>query len=324
MRPALGLVLMTLLAFISPTGAEGQKAYRIGALAAEDEFVPGIDGFKQKMAALGYSEGKNIIYDVQNAKGDQDLLNKLAEILIQKRPDLIVTSSTTATVPLAKLTSGSALPVVFLSSGDPLRFVKSYARSGNNLTGVSSSSIDLIGKRIELLKELAPGIKRLIILANPAGANYELSLKVAREAAKKLGIEQIELQIPARNADEVKQKLFLIERKLGDGLLVPPEATLLAATEGIAQQAIRQKLPHVGPNVLTVKRGLLAAYSSDYYSLGQQGAMLVDKILRGAKPTDLPIEQPYRLYLSVNLRTANAIGLNVPKGILLRADEVIK
>jgi ABC-type uncharacterized transport system substrate-binding protein len=311
---------------INPCWAQAQKVYRVGALVADDQFIPAVDGFKQRMADLGYFEGKNITYDLQNSKGDQIVLGKLAETLVQQKPDLIVTSSTTASVPVARLTGGTNLPVVFLSAGDPLRLVKSYARSGNNLTGISSSSLELTAKRMELLKNLAPKIKRVILLIDTAGIgiNHEQLTSEARETAKRLGLELALLEIKTRNADEMKQQIPLIKRSLGDALVVPPEATIVASTEDISRQVIKEKLPHVGPNIETVKRGLLAAYSSNYYSLGQQGAILVDKIFKGAKPADLPIEQPFKLYLRVNLKTAHAMNLDIPKDILLQADEIIK
>jgi len=311
---------------MAPSSAEAQRVYRVGALVADDQFIPAVDGFKQRMTELGYVEGKNIVYDFQNSKGDQDLLGKLAQTLVQRKPDLIVTSSTTASVPIARLTAGTDLPVVFLSAGDPLRLVKSYASSGNNLTGISSSSIELTAKRLELLKKLAPKIKRVILLVDTAaiGINHERLTSDAQEAAKNLGLEHEQLTIHTKNLDEIKRKIPLIKRSLGDALFVPPVATIVAATEDIARQVIKEKLPNVGPNVETVKRGLLAAYSSNYHSLGQQGAVLVDKILKGAKPADLPIEQPFKLHLRLNLKTARAIGLDIPKEILLQADEIIK
>ncbi len=319
----LAVVLMVVMA---PSSAEAQRVYRVGALVADDQFIPAVDGFKQRMTELGYVEGKNIVYDFQNSKGDQDLLGKLAQTLVQRKPDLIVTSSTTASVPIARLTAGTDLPVVFLSAGDPLRLVKSYASSGNNLTGISSSSIELTAKRLELLKKLAPKIKRVILLVDTAaiGINHERLTSDAQEAAKNLGLEHEQLTIHTKNLDEIKRKIPLIKRSLGDALFVPPVATIVAATEDIARQVIKEKLPNVGPNVETVKRGLLAAYSSNYHSLGQQGAVLVDKILKGAKPADLPIEQPFKLHLRLNLKTARAIGLDIPKEILLQADEIIK
>jgi len=179
---------------------------------------------------------------------------------------------------------------------------------------------------MELLKNLAPNIKRVILLIDTVGIgiNHERLTADAREAAKKLGLEPVQLDIQTRNADEMKQQIPLIKRSLGDALFVPPEASIVAATEDIARQVIKEKLPHVGPNIETVRRGLLAAYSSNYHSLGQQGAVLVDKVLKGARPTDLPIEQPFKLHLRLNLKTARAIGLDIPKDILLQADEIIK
>jgi putative ABC transport system substrate-binding protein len=320
------IVFVAVFLIMCPAHAWTQKIFRVGALVADDQFVQAIAGFQERMTELGYVEGKNIAYDLQNSKGDQDLLAKLAESLLQRKPDLIVTSSTTASVPIAKLTKGTDLPVVFLSAGDPLRLVKSYASSGNNLTGISSSSVELTAKRMELLKKLAPRVKRVILLIDTAaiGINHERLTSDAEEAAKRLELETVRLNIHTKNPDEMKQKIPLIKRSLGEALLVPPVATIVASTEAIARQAVKEKLPHVGPNVETVNRGLLAAYSSNYHSLGQQGAALVDKILKGAKPTDLPIEQPFKLHLRLNMQTARAIDLKVPKEILLQADEVIK
>jgi putative ABC transport system substrate-binding protein len=133
MRPNSFFLLTILLIFTGSPAAMAQRIYRIGALVAEDQFVPAVDGFKKKMAEGGYIEGKNVKYDLHNAKGDIEVLKKLAQKIVQDKPDLIVTSSTTATIPVAKLTEGTNLPVVFLSAGNPLKLVKSYASSGNNL-----------------------------------------------------------------------------------------------------------------------------------------------------------------------------------------------
>jgi putative ABC transport system substrate-binding protein len=320
------LLLMGFAVIVNPNQLQAQKSHRISGLVADDQFIPAMDGFRKRMAQLGYVEGTNVIYNFQNSKGDQGVLKKLAEVLIHEKPDLIVTSSTTATVTVAKLTEGSDLPVVFLSAGDPLRVVKSYASSGNNLTGISSSSLDLVDKRMELLKNLAPKAKRVIILVDSAGigVNHERFAISAQAAAKKLDLQPVLLDVKAKTAEEIRQKLPLIKRSLGDALFLPPEATVVAAAKDVAQQAIREKLPHVGPNIETVKRGMLAAYSSNYYSLGQQGAVLVDKVLKGSRPTDLPIEQPFKLHLVLNVKTAKAIGLDISNDILLQADEVIK
>lgn len=318
---AVALVLALPLFLAAP--AEAQKVYRIGGLVANDQFLPAVEGFKKRMADLGYTEGKNIKYEVRNAQGDRDALRKFAQKLVQNKPDVIVTSSTTATVPVAKATEGTDLPVVFLSAGNPLRFVKSYLSSGNNLTGISTSSIDVTEKRMELLKELAPGIRRVISLHNSKGANYEANLKTTREAAKRLGLELIEVTV--EGYDELLRKSNqLLTRTLGEGLVLPPDAALNAFQKQISLPVMQEKLPSVAANVGNVRDGALATYAADYFALGEQGAMLVDKILKGFKPSELPIELPSKLKLVINLKTARAIGLKVPREILLRADEVIQ
>jgi len=300
---------------------EAQKVYRIGSLVATDQFIPAFNGFKKKMAELGYVEGRNITYEFHNANGERDALKAMAEKLVRDKHDVIVTSSTTATAPVARASAGTNVPVVFLSAGNPLEFIKSYASSGNNITGISSSSLDLIDKRMELLKELTPGIKRVIALQVPSGTNYEEVRRLTLKAAKKLGLALVEVE--PSGYEELNSKISgFVTRKLGDAVFLPPDAAVIVVVEEIAQQAIKERLPVVGPNIENVKRGVLAAYSSDYFALGQQGAVLVDKILKGARPTDLPIEQPYKLKLALNLKTAKAIGLKIPREILLRANEV--
>ncbi|HWP56724.1 MAG TPA: ABC transporter substrate-binding protein [Candidatus Acidoferrales bacterium] len=324
MKVASSSALLVLVVLTAPCQVAAQKTHRIAALVAEDQFVPAIEGFKKRMGELGYIEGKNVKYEFHNAKGDIEALKELAGKIVQQKPDLIVTSSTTATVPVAKATAGTDLPVVFLSAGNPLKLVKSYASSGNNLTGISSSILDLTEKRMQLFKELSAAVHRVISIYNPKGPNYEEYAKSSREAAKRMGFALSEVEVAAANPEAAKKPISLITRKLGDAIMVPPDASVVSATEHIAQQALKEKLPTVGPNVRTVGRGLLIAYSSDYYALGEQGAVLVEKILRGARPTDLPIEQPFKLKLVINLKTARAIDLKIPRELLLRADEVIE
>lgn len=323
MRFLLSFLLSFFVTWITPTQAIAQHVYRIGALLGEDQFALAVEGFKKKMAELGYIEGKNISYQVYNGESDREKLRRFAEKLVQDKPDLIVTSSTTASIPVAKASAGTNIPVVFLSTGNPLAFVKSYASSGNNLTGISTSSIDLTAKRMELLKELAPEIKRVISLHNPDGGNYHESLKATREAAKKLGVKLIEVGITT--SDELihwaKEQL---NRKLGDGIVYQPDLVILPTVPEIIPHIIKQKLPFIAINIARVKEGALAAYAPNYFALGEQGAILVDKIRRGARPAGLPVEQPLKLNLVLNLKTVKAIGLKVPKDILLRADEVIE
>ena len=315
-------VLVAVWVLLIPRSSEAQKVYHIGALLQEEQFVPALEGFKKKMAELGYIEGKNISYQVYNAESDRERLQRFAEKLVQGKVDLIVTSSTTATVPVAKLTQGSSLPVVFLSSGNPLEFVKSYASSGNNLTGISSAALDLTEKRLELLKELVPRVKRVVALANPKGVTYRENLTMVQAAAKKNGLTVREAR--ASNREEFAQALGPITRKVADAILLQPDAIITKNIDIVIQHSLQEKIPMIPPLIQGVQKGGLATYASDYFALGQQGAMLVQKILKGAKPADLPIEYPSKLDLVINLKTAKAIGLKIPREILLRADEVIE
>lgn len=323
MRRLLFPLLVFLAAWMSPAQAWAQNRYRIGAAVANDQFLPAIEGFKKRMIDLGYDEGKNVKYEVYNAHGDLEMMKRLAQKLVQERPDLIVTSSTTATAPVAKASAGTNIPVVFLSAGNPLVFVKSYASSGNNLTGISTASIDLTPKRMELLKKLAPGIRRLISLNNPNGENYRENLKATRDAAKRLGLILAEIDVTSLD-ETIQWAKEHLHRKLGEGVFYPPDAVILNAIPNILPYMLRERLPSVSVNIARVKEGALAGYGPDYFALGQQGAVLADKIRKGARPSDLPIEQPLKLHLVINLKTAKAIGLKVPKEIILRADELIE
>ncbi|MEK6601303.1 MAG: ABC transporter substrate-binding protein [Candidatus Binatota bacterium] len=321
MKLTILIAYLFLVTLMGVEEASAQKVYRIGALVAEDFFLPTFEGFKAKMAELGYVERKNVQYELRNAKGSQEALRKLAQKLVQDKPDLIVTSSTAATLPVAKASEGTHIPVVFLGAANPLEFVKSYASSGNNLTGISTAVLDLTAKRMELLKELAPRVKRVASLNNPKGLIYKDNLVAVREAAKKLGLELREINVTDRK--EIEQVSPTLTRKVVDAVFLPPDRLLTGNIEVLVKQSIKEKLPLIPPPP-AFKIGGLATYGHDYYSLGQQGAVLVDKVLKGAKPSDLPIEQPLKLKLMINLKTAKAIGLKVPREILLRADEVIE
>lgn len=317
---AVALVLALPLCFAQPAGA--QKVYRIGSLNTAEQFVNAFEGFKSRMAELGYVEGLNVRYDFYNAKGSVEALNGFAKKIVQDRVDLIVTSATTSTVAAAKATEGTNIPVVFLSAGNPQRLIKSFASSGSNLAGISSATLEITGKRLELLRELYPGVKRIALLDNPAGVNFQASLGELRAAAKKLEFTVWEIEV--RSGDEIQRALAAITAKTADAIFTPPESLITQHIEMIASHAIKEKLPLMTSLLANVKKGCLATYAADYFGLGRQGAALADKIFKGRRPSDLPIELPSKLNLVINLKTAKAIGLKVPREILLRADEVIQ
>ncbi|MGH7773071.1 MAG: ABC transporter substrate-binding protein [Candidatus Binatia bacterium] len=316
------LALIGVWFLLVPCSSEAQKVYRIGGLSSGDQFLPSLEGFRSRMKELGYIDGKNVHYDFHNSKGDPELLKTLAQNIVHGKPDVIVTSSSTATAPLAKATEGRNIPVVFLSAGNPLKFVKSYARPGNNITGISNATMELIEKRFELLKELDPSVKRVAALNNPKGINYQENATSTREAAKRLGLTLLEVEVTSR--EEIAKVLPNLTRNKVDAIAALADTLITSGIEMIVDHSIKERLPVIPMILANVNKGCLATYAADYFALGQQGAVMVDKILKGSKPADLPVEQPYKLKLIINLKTAKAIGLKISREMLLRADEVIE
>lgn len=316
------IALLSVLVLLQSQEAEAQKIYRIGSLNTGEQFATSFDGFKSRMTDLGYVEGRNVRYDFRNAKGSEEVLRQLAHKLVQDKVDLIVTTSTTATVAAAKATVGTDIPVVFLSSGNAQILVKSFASSGSNLAGISSASLEITGKRFELLRELAPWVKRIAMFNNPGGVNYQSITTEVGEAAKKLGYSVREIK--TASLEEIARAAPAVTRRVADAIFTPPDSLVTEAIDVIVQHSIKERLPVITSLAMNVKKGCLATYAADYVGLGRQGAVLVDKIFKGIKPTDLPVEFPDKLNLLINLKTAKAIGLKVPKEILLRADEVIE
>jgi len=302
--------------------AHAQKVYSIGSLNTSEQFVSAFEGFKGRMAELGYREGQNVRYDFYNSKGDHELLKAMAEKLAQQKPDMIVTSSTSATMAAAKATEGTRIPVVFLSAGNAQKLIKNFASSGSNLAGISSASMELVGKRFELLKELAPKTKKIAMPIDSKGINYSTIVSETKQAAAKMGFTVWEITV--NTSEELVKASSAITRKEADAIFIAPDSLISDGVEGLIKQAIQERLPLIASLLALVKRGCLASYAADYAALGRQGAVLVDKILKGTRPSDLPIELPYKLNLALNLKTAKAIELKIPKEILLRADQVFE
>jgi len=299
-----------------------QRIYTIGSLNTADQFADAFEGFKSRMTELGYKQGQNVRYDYHNSKGDVDVLKRAAQKLVDDKVNMIVTTSTTATVAAAKATVGTGIPVVFLSAGNPQKLVKNYSTSGSNLAGISSASLELTAKRFELLRELYPRAKRVAMPVDPKGVNYQGIMAEIQESAPKLGFVVSEIHV--HNVADFANVAPSIASKSYDAIFTPADTLMTVGIEVLAQQAIKEKIPSVTSMLVNVKRGCLMTYASDYAALGKQGAVLVDKILKGAKPADLPIELPEKILLALNLKTAKAIGLKIPKEILLRADEAFE
>jgi len=320
-----GAILLGLVAIFflgSENRANAQKIYTIGSLNTADQFADAFEGFKSRMTELGYKQGQNVRYDYHNSKGDVDVLKRAAQKLVDDKVDLIVTTSTTGTVAAAKATVGARIPVVFLSAGNPQKLVKNYSGSGSNLAGISSASLELTAKRLELLRELYPRAKRIAMPVDPKGVNYQGIMAEIQESAPKLGFVVSEIHV--QSVADIAKVAPSIVSKIYDAIFTPADTLMTVGIEVLAKQAIKEKIPSVTSMLVNVKRGCLLTYASDYAALGKQGAVLVDKILKGAKPADLPIELPDKILLALNLSTAKSIGLKIPKEILLRTDETFE
>jgi putative ABC transport system substrate-binding protein len=307
---------------LAPLRAFAEKIYSIGSLNTADQFITAFEGFRERMAETGYYDGKNVRYQYYNSRGNADLLRTIARKLVQEKVDMIVTSSTTGTVVAAKATEGTQIPVLFLSSGNPQVLVKSFVSSGTNLAGISSASLELMGRRLELLRELAPQAKRIALPLDRKNVNYKANLAEILEAAGKLNLSVSEL--PIASVEELVKTSSSINRKTYDAIFSSADSVITEGIDSLVNQAAKEKLPLITSLLVNVQRGCLATYAADYRALGKQGAVLAHKIFKGAKPADLPIELPHKINLVLNTNAAKTIGLTVPKALLLRADVIFE
>ncbi len=283
---------------------------------------PNLAAFRAGMRDLGYVEGKNLVIDTWWGEGSSERLEQMAGDIVRARPDVIVTGSGLAVGPMMR--AGVKLPIVFVFSADPVeaKVVASFARPGGNLTGMSLFSLDLMGKRLEFLKEAMPGLKRIAIIANPEHAGEPLELKAAQEAATKLGLSY--RYFPVRSESELAQALAAIERGRDEAILAFADGFTMSFAEQIAAFSVTHKVPAVSGWALFAQRGNLMSYGPVIDECYRRLAVYVDKIYKGAKPADLPVELPTKVELVINLKTAKTLGLAIPQSLLLRADEVIQ
>ena len=276
----------------------------------------------QGLRDLGWVEGRNIRVEYRYSEGKDDRLPDLAAELVRLKVDLIVASSTPEAVAVRKATRD--IPIVMVVPGDPVGtgLVESLARPGGNITGLTTMSPQLAGKRLELLKEIVPSLSRVGVLWNPQGPAAEAQLKESQPAARQLGLQLHTLQV--RSRDELDKAFEEAIRARIGALVVFAGSVIKSNMKGIADFAIKSRLPSIFQYSYFPEAGGLVAYGPDRPDLYRRSAAYVDKIFKGAKPGELPIEQPTKFELVVNLKTAKAIGLTIPKAILVRADRVIE
>jgi putative ABC transport system substrate-binding protein len=294
----------------------------IGTADDDPEMKSRLAAFRQGLERRGWSEGRNLQIDTRFAAGKSNQYRTLAKELVALRPDVII-AHTTPVVEALRHESG-AIPIVFVTVSDPVGsgFIVSLAHPGGNLTGMLLYESSIPGKWLAMLKETAPSLTRVALVANPKTTPYDYFLRAARAAAAPLAIELVSGRI--ETAADIEREIVSFASIPNGGLVLPPDSTTILRRDLIIELAARHRLPAVYSANYFVAAGGLMSYGIDQVDMFRRAASYADRILRGDKPADLPVQAPTRYEAAVNLKTANALDLTVPAGLLLAADEVIE
>jgi putative tryptophan/tyrosine transport system substrate-binding protein len=320
-----GLTLATLSAPIAAEAEQTGKIARIGILlpgVATDPSEPYIGAFKQGLRDLGYIEGQNIAFEVRYAEGNVDSLPKLVTELLSLKVDVLVTAATRPTR-AAKDATGT-VPIVMADVGNPIAagFVASLGRPGGNITGVSALSEELSTKRLELLKEAVPKVSRVGVLLDPTHPTNSLDFAKSESAAKALRLSLRPAHVTGR--EDLESAFSKMTQERVEALIVFVFETAYVHRLAVLRLIDRNRVPTIYPWREGADGGALMSYGVDFPQLYRRAATYVDKILKGAKPADLPVEEPRKLELVINLRSAKALGLTISQSLLLRADQIIE
>jgi len=320
------LWIVTLLLFAIGTFAEAQqtgKVPRIGYLtaASASAMVPRANAFRQGLRELGYVEGKNIVIEYQYADGKLDRLPALAAELVRLNVDIIVSGGPAATRPAREATS--TIPIIMAQDGDPVGngFVASLAQPGGNITGLSTVAPEMSGKRLELLKEIVPKLSRVAVFGNSSDPGNARVLKETELAAAAFGLKVQYLEVVS--LADIETAFRSASKGRADAVLLVPNPILTPHRALVADLAVKSRLPVIY-DTQYVEAGGLMTYGVNLPDLDRRAATYVDKILKGAKPADLPVEQPIKFEFIINLKAAKQIGLTIPPNVLARADKVIR
>jgi putative ABC transport system substrate-binding protein len=321
------VIVISASALVAPLTSIAQaqdKIWRVGMLETISTTLnaANLDAFRQGLRELGYVEGRNLIIEYRSADGRSERFAALATELVGLKVDLIVTRGTPAS--LAAKNATRTIPVIMANAGDPVDsgLVASLARPGGNVTGLSSLSVNLEAKRLGLLRELVPGIARIAALYNMSSPVSPPQWKEIEGAARAAGVQSQLLDV--RKPEDLGPAFDAASRQRADGLIVGQEGLLQANRKLIVELAAKHRLPAIYRSMEFIEVGGLLAYGPSYPDLYRRAATYVDKIFKGAKPGNLPVEQPTKFELIINLKTAKTLGLTIPPPLLLRADEVIQ
>jgi putative tryptophan/tyrosine transport system substrate-binding protein len=309
-----------------PLLARAQQPAKLPTIGYLGPNTPSVDTYRlppfvQRLRELGWIEGRTINIEYQWAQGSRELADKIAAEFVRRKVDIIVTAATPPTTAAKQVTS--MIPIVFAAVGDPVGtgLVASLARPGGNLTGLSLQQPDAAGKRLELLREAIPGIRRLAIMANSGNLSALLDMREAQAATQTAGLEAAATEI--RDPEDIVPTINAL-RSRAEALYVCNDPLTATNRDRISTAAMAVRLPTMFGGREFVEVGGLMSFGPNFPNLYRHAADYVDKILRGAKPSDLPVEQPTKFELVINLKTAKALGLTVPPMLLARADEVIE
>lgn len=316
---ACGIVLSA-VAFVHP--AEAQQIKRIGVILQGGPWYSVIDGLRDGLNKLGFVEGKAYTLDIRDTHGDLNKAEEVARDLERQKVDLIYTAATS--ISLAAKRTTTTTPIVFFAGTDPVavKLVDSIPRPGGRVTGVHTPITPVTSKRVELLREIVPNMRRVVTFYNPANVAAVESIKEAKAATRRLGLELIERQVSSN--EELQKALQAFKAGEADAYLAASDAMLDSQAQSVVAMLNATKLPSMFYLQQVVADGGLASYSPDFLEGGRISATYVHKILEGTNPSDLPVEQLDKLLLIINLKTARQIGLSIQESILIRADKVIE
>jgi putative ABC transport system substrate-binding protein len=313
-----------------PLAAQAQQpnaVKRIGWLSTtgdqDPQYQAQLRAFHQEFAKLGWTDGQNFRIDYRSTSGEDDSLARtLAMEIVTTAPDVILTTGTQFTAILKQQTN--TIPIVFVNVADPVvsGLVASFAHPGGNITGFTNVESTFVEKWLSILKDIAPGVTRVMILYNPANPNSIDYLRTIEAAAPSLRVTVS--AAPVNHADEIARRIAPFVREAGAGMIVLPSGLMINNRQKIAALAAQYRLPAISSNVSFAESGGLVSYGPDGFDRYRQAASYVDRILRGARPADLPVQAPVKFEFVINLKAAKAIGIEVPYNVLLLADRVIE
>lgn len=321
------VIALSVLGLAAPQCSFAQKSmkvYRIGILNVGDAASSNSrdEVFAQALRELGYTEGKNIVLERRYANGDHSRLKKFVLEFVQLKVDAILANSSFATQAAREVTS--TIPIVMTGAGSPLKsgFVSSLVRPGGNITGLTNVSVDISSKYFELLHEAVPSISRVAVLVNPVHPNHPTVLKQVQAGARPFGVDVSRIEVPS--IDDMGAALIAAVKGRATALIIPADPAWRIKTREIVEFTVKHRLPTLFGWSAAAEEGGLIGYQPSITETYRRAAALVDKIIKGAKPAEIPVEQPTKFDLWVNMKTAKALGIKLPDVILIRADKVIE